>query len=151
LLWRAGLRVNEACNVRCQDFEPQRDGSLRLHIVVAKGGNQRFNGIGLKYSKVIKAHMKGRKSGPLLSTSTGKPITTHQARRTINLLGQRSRVKGRFHPHALRHSYARDLHDEGYSVRDIQKALGHKNLNTTQVYLEDLGIEAVVNKLTTRD
>lgn len=40
--------------------------------------------------------------------------------------------------HALRHMAARDLEDAGVSVRDIQAFLGHENLNTTAVYLEQL-------------
>lgn len=151
LLWRGGLRASEACKVRCQDFEPLRDGGLRLHIVFGKGSWQRWTGFGPKYSKVLKKHLGQRTTGWFLSTGTGEHIIRQQVGRTIRLLGMRAHVKGRCHPHALRHSFARDLHDEGYSVMEIKNALGHKLLNTTQIYLESLGIEAIVNKLTLRE
>ena len=151
LLWRGGLRANEACMTRCQDFEFSSDGSSRIHIVFAKGGRQRWGGFGPKYTKILKTHMGRRKTGWFLSTSSGEHIIRPQVYRTIRLLGMRAHVQGHFHPHAMRHCYARDLHDEGYSVLEIQKALGHKNLNTTQVYLEGLGVEAIVNKLTLRE
>lgn len=47
------------------------------------------------------------------------------------------RVLGiRLRPHDLRRSYASYLESEGYTVRDIQRALGHENVATTSVYLD---------------
>jgi site-specific recombinase XerD len=40
------------------------------------------------------------------------------------------------HPHCLRHSIATIWIKEGKPIRGIQKQLGHKNLNTTQIYMD---------------
>jgi integrase/recombinase XerD len=37
-------------------------------------------------------------------------------------------------PHTLRHSFATDLYRETTNIRLTQKALGHANLATTQIY-----------------
>jgi len=37
-------------------------------------------------------------------------------------------------PHTLRHSFATDLYRETRKIRLVQKALGHANLSTTQIY-----------------
>ena len=37
-------------------------------------------------------------------------------------------------PHTLRHSFATDLYRETTNIRLTQKALGHSNLATTQIY-----------------
>jgi len=38
------------------------------------------------------------------------------------------------HPHTLRHTFATDLYRETTNIRLTQKALGHANLSTTQIY-----------------
>jgi site-specific recombinase XerD len=38
-------------------------------------------------------------------------------------------------PHVLRHSYATRLIERGVPIHDVQAALGHSSLATTQVYL----------------
>lgn len=43
------------------------------------------------------------------------------------------------HLHAIRHRYAEDAEAGGASSREIQKALSHKSLKTTEAYLARLG------------
>jgi site-specific recombinase XerD len=38
-------------------------------------------------------------------------------------------------PHVLRHSYATRLVERGVPIHDVQAALGHSSLATTEVYL----------------
>jgi len=53
------------------------------------------------------------------------------------------------HQHALRHSFAIHLVRPDLDLRRVQQLLGHRNLNTTEVYLQfrDQDIQEVYNKV----
>ena len=38
-------------------------------------------------------------------------------------------------PHVLRHTYATTMLDDGFTVADVQRLLGHSALSTTSIYL----------------
>ena len=55
----------------------------------------------------------------------------------------------RVNPHALRHSYATSLLQNGVDVRTIQDQLGHTSLETTELYLHVAGLKTVESPLDT--
>ena len=179
LLWRAGLRCAEACALETGDLEQHETGGMRLHVRNGKGGRARFVGIDKRAADVLRSvarliterpaphraatllpthpktpHFVGRSPSAanfLLQTGSGAPMQTNNARRTIARLALQAGLSRRVHPHCLRHTCARDLHEEGYSVREIQVFLGHSSLQTTAIYLASIGCESVVESTTHRE
>lgn len=149
LLWRGGLRCAEACALTWADVEEHERGGLRLHVRHGKGGKARFVGIGKKPSDFIRALPES--THYLLETRNGTPLQGNNVRRLMKVLGKVAGIKKRVHPHCLRHTFAREMHDELKTVRQIQVAMGHSDLGTTQTYLMSIGCDEAVDIMAERD
>ena len=136
-LYSTGARVSEAVGLNLGDLD--RSGGL-VHLR-GKGRKERIVPVGDVALQAIHAyrasltHAAGddRPSTPLFLNHRGGRLTARSVARLVaryssNLAG------GAVSPHALRHSYATHLLDEGADLRAIQELLGHASLSTTQKY-----------------
>jgi len=134
VIYGAGLRVSEACNLDLGDLES--DGSVRVRQ--GKGRKDRLVPLGSKAHAAIAAYLPVRRPGPRDIAAVflgfhGRRLSPRQVRR---LLADRELATGvaPVSPHALRHSFATHLLGEGADLRSIQEMLGHSSLSTTQRY-----------------
>jgi site-specific recombinase XerD len=140
VLWRAGLRVQEALALTEHDLDPRR-GSLLVRR--GKGGRRREVGMDEWAWEQVRPWLTARAElppGPLFciidGPTRGRPWSGASVRREFRAVAARAAVRRRFAPHQLRHAHALELAREGVSLNIIQRQLGHTNLGTTSIYLK---------------
>jgi integrase/recombinase XerC len=134
LLYGSGLRVAELCGLNLGDVD-HRSG---LVTVWGKGGRQRRVPMGEPALAAVAAWEQWGRSA---MTSPDSPADALFLNRRGRRLGPRDvrrildrRASSPTHPHALRHTFATHLLDNGADLRVVQELLGHADLTTTQVY-----------------
>ena len=141
LLWRTGLRCNEALDLRAGDV----DVATRTVLVRAgKGGKSRTVPMDAGIPAQLEPWMAARKKlgitrAPLFCTLKGKRISNNYVRELTARLGKLAGLEKRVHPHAFRHSFAFGLANEGAKVHEIQALMGHNSLEYTATYVAHLG------------
>jgi len=147
-LYSTGARVSELVGMNLDDLNVS-DGLVRLR---GKGRKERIVPIGTVALEVLREYhaleptdrsmspppvVPGRSAGesavPVFRNRRGGRLTARGVERIVEKYSRRL-PGGRVSPHALRHSFATHLLDEGADLRAIQEMLGHASLATTQKY-----------------
>ncbi|GDX29179.1 hypothetical protein LBMAG13_16040 [Actinomycetes bacterium] len=138
LLYGSGLRVSEICALTVTSADLGH-ASLR---VIGKGSKERIVPLSAPAVHALKAWNIERKevASPatgrvLFATSRGNPIGRREVARILDAAAERIGLPAGTHPHALRHSFATHLMDNGADTRSIQELLGHTDASTTQRYM----------------
>jgi site-specific recombinase XerD len=154
VLWRAGLRVQEALALAEHDLDHRR-GSLLVRN--GKGGRRREVGMDEWGWKQLRPWLSARAQlpvGPLFciidGPTRGRPWSGAAVRGEFRRLAAEAGVRRRFAPHQLRHAHAIELAREGVPLNIIQRQLGHANLGTTSIYLQGIDPEEIITAVRTR-
>ncbi|MCU1489032.1 MAG: xerC [Acidimicrobiaceae bacterium] len=138
LMLEEGLRAIEVSRLELADID---FGSEVLTIRRGKGGHGRVLPLTSECRRAIEAYMpeRGKVGGHLVRSRTEKLSVLDDGliSPTVQLIAGRAlaRVGIAESGHALRHTFARRLLEAGASLRDVQTALGHASIVTTQIYL----------------
>jgi integrase/recombinase XerC len=134
MLYGSGLRVAELCALNCDDV----DLSARMVRVMGKGKKERLVPVGSKSAEALEAYLPVRATltggAALFVNARGGRLSVRSVARHLARYGLVAGVRGRLHPHRLRHSFATHLLEGGADLRCIQELLGHASLSTTQRY-----------------
>lgn len=153
LLYRGGLRINEALALRPKDLD-RAAGTIR--ILHGKGDRARTVGLDPQAFAVLERWLDQRATlginghSTVFCTLKGEPVSDSYVRVLLPRLAKKARIVKRVHPHGLRHTHAAELAREGVPARLIQAQLGHSSLATTDAYLRKIAPQDLIDAMQKR-
>ncbi|CCH89282.1 Integrase [Modestobacter italicus] len=115
-----GLRISEALAARVEDVDHDRGHRvLRIH---RKGGRRAKTPLTLDVQHVLDQLIGERTTGPIFTTTSGKPLDRTAAWRLLRRLATNAGIASpdRISPHSARHTYATTALNAGVALRDVQ-------------------------------
>jgi site-specific recombinase XerD len=154
VLWRAGLRIQEALDLAERDLEERRGALL---VRRGKGGKRREVGMddwGWEQLRPWLVHRARMPVGHLFCVvagpTCGRPLAPGAVREQLRRLATQAGVRRRFAPHQLRHAHAVEMAREGVPINLIQRQLGHTDLGVTSTYLQGIDSDEIINAVHAR-
>lgn len=148
ILVSTGVRVSELASMEVKDVDLN---TLAVHVVHGKGSKERITYMTAVAAKHLLSYLRQRKEdGPaLFYNKNHKPLGSDGIRHILNTIAKRAGVTN-VHPHRFRRTFATNLARRGMEIQEIQKLLGHTNINTTMVYVQtdDSKVKASYQKFT---
>lgn len=133
ILLSTGARVSELVSMEVKDIN---QSTLAVHIVHGKGGKERMTYTTAVAMKHLLAYLNDRPGNcqALFCNYKNGPLGVTGIQYILAEIGKRSGVEN-VHPHRFRRTFATGLARRGMEVQEIQKLLGHVNINTTMRYV----------------
>ena len=133
LLYSTGIRVGELVNLNISDV----DFEARECVVFGKGGKERRVYFDAKSKLHLQKYIESRTDeNEALFVSLDAPhnrLKISGVEIRIRMLG-RSVNLSKIHPHKFRRTMATRAIDKGMPVEQVQKILGHSQIDTTMQY-----------------
>ena len=136
LLYAAGLRVSELCNLKPFDFDPQTS----LLRIFGKGAKERIVPVHnqaaqylIQYLGIWRPAFSPKQEFVFLNRS-GQGLSRQGVWKMIAQRALQAGITKEISPHSFRHSFATHLLDGGADLRSVQMLLGHKDITATEIY-----------------
>lgn len=140
LAYSSGLRLAELCGLDDADVDLERD----LVKVLGKGGKERIVPLGRRAREALMGYKERRSEisdrqpaaggRPLFVSRRGTRISRRQVQRSVGAWLGRVAEGEELSVHALRHTFATHMLDEGADLLVVKELLGHASLSTTRIY-----------------
>lgn len=133
LLYSTGMRVGELCNLDMDDI----NFNERECIVYGKGNKERRVYFDAKAKLHLERYLEQRTdTNVALFVTLDKPyerLSIHAVEQRLRMLGKELNIN-KVHPHKFRRSMATKAIDKGMPIEQVQKLLGHQQIDTTMHY-----------------
>lgn len=133
LLASTGMRVGELVKLDCSDV----DFEHRECVVLGKGNKERVVYFDARTKIHLREYLSSRTDG-----SSALFVSLSAPHKRLKVNGVESRLRdlgrelglGRVHPHKFRRTLATKAIDKGMPIEQVQRLLGHANIDTTLMY-----------------
>lgn len=132
-LYHLGLRVGEACDLKVEDIHLENNILL---VRTSKTGHARQLPIPVNAVAIFKNYLENSYLQPndYFLQGINEQLNKQVISRVLNKLKSKTRIQKRIYPHLLRHSIATQLLQNGMEIEKISQFLGHRSLESTQIY-----------------
>lgn len=151
VLLGTGLRLSELANLNIQDID-----IVTKHIrIKAKGNIYLVKFIKTDLRVLLRRYLVEReRNGPtgceaLFLSNRNARLTDRQIANRLQYWLKKAGIQKHITPHGLRHTFATHLYSATNDLLVVQKALGHRDISTTQIYthLVDGRLEEALERL----
>lgn len=146
-----GIRLQELVNLDIADVDLD---AKHLHIRRAKGGQPQVKFLNTRLRGILRGYLQWRKkqgeSCPALFISQrGTRLSPRQVGYRFAHWLREAGIEKTITPHGLRHTFATRLYSRTGDLLVVQRALGHRNIATTEIYthLVDGELEEALERL----
>ena len=136
VLYSAGLRISEVCQLRYEDI---RRTDMRIHICHSKSRQDRYALLSPAALELLTEYwfQYGRPKEWLFSKQfdPSRPIDTFYLLRHIHEHERRLGWPERLTCHSFRHAFGTHLYENGTDLLTIKALMGHKSVSSTVIYV----------------
>ncbi|MEA2044470.1 MAG: site-specific tyrosine recombinase/integron integrase [Thermoproteota archaeon] len=131
-IYSSGIRLNELISLQIKDIDFDRN---LIVVKMGKGKKDRQSVLSNSLKSVLYKYFENYKpSNYLFEGQKGGKYSASSVQAIMKKAVKISGIKKHATVHTLRHSFATHLLENGTDIRFIQELLGHKRLETTQIY-----------------
>lgn len=136
LMYSAGLRVSEVCNLKYSDV---KRSSMRIHISQTKNRSDRYAILSQNSLELLTEYWYAydRPTDWLFPSKqdVSKACKTGVLQRQVLEHRERLGLNPKLNCHSFRHAFGTHLYEAGTDLLTIKELLGHKSLNSTVIYV----------------
>jgi site-specific recombinase XerD len=138
LFFTSGLRLEELRSVQLKDI----DFSQKTIRVIGKGSKTRLANFDNTTADLLIKYLTNLKKYPLIKTNFNNNLFVDEKNKNLSrhniqylvMKNLKTLTLNSYGPHALRHSFATHLLNEGINIETIKSLLGHESIKSTQIY-----------------
>ena len=147
-----GIRLQELVSLDIDDIELD---NKHLRIRRAKGGQPQVKFLNTHLRGILRGYLQWRKKqgadtcAALFISQRGTRLSSRQVAYRFAHWLQEAGIEKAITPHGLRHTFATRLYSRTGDLLVVQRALGHRNIATTEIYthLVDGALEDALERL----